>query len=172
MSQGDKCAICAYDVDMVRAESLARPATGAVRGGLDELTLDLLRERQRRLSAAFHLQRVLHDLANHFHAIRASVIVPSMFGGLLLYGALSAAQVPVFFFYGIVAGTGQLFHDNLPRLVGALLGRYYFARRFGLTDWRKYSPVLLAGFACGMGLIAMIAIALGLIFKSVSFLPF
>jgi hypothetical protein len=106
------------------------------------------------------------------HAIRASVIVPSMFGGLLLYGALSAAKVPVFFFYGIVAGTGQLFHDNLPRLVGALLGRYYFARRFGLTDWRKYSPVLLAGFACGMGLIAMIAIALGLIFKSVSFLPF
>ena len=36
----------------------------------------------------------------------------------------------------------------------------------------RHIGVLLAGFACGMGLIAMIAIALGLIFKSVSFLPF
>jgi hypothetical protein len=105
-------------------------------------------------------------------AIRAEVIVPSLVGGLILYGGLSLAKVPAFFFYGVVAGTGQLFHDNIMRLAGGLLGRYYFSRRFGEADWKRYSPVLLAGFACGMGLIAMIAIALGLIFKSVSFLPF
>lgn len=106
------------------------------------------------------------------HALRASVIVPSMVGGVAAYWLLSIAKVPAFFFYGVVAGTGQFFHDNIPRLIGALLGRYYFARRFGTTDWHRYAPVLLAGFLCGMGLIAMIAIALGLIFKSVSFLPF
>jgi hypothetical protein len=106
------------------------------------------------------------------HAIRASVIFPSLFSGLLLYGVLGALKVPVFFFYGVVAGTGQMIHDNVPRLIGAALGKYYFERRFGITDWRRYSPVLLAGFSCGMGLIAMVAIALGLIFKSVSFLPF
>ena len=72
----------------------------------------------------------------------------------------------------VVAGTGQMIHDNVPRLIGAALSKYYFERRFGVTDWRRYSPVLLAGFSCGMGLIAMVAIALGLIFKSVSFLPF
>jgi len=60
----------------------------------------------------------------------------------------------------------------VPQLIGGLLGRYYFARRFGVADWRRYAPVLLAGFSCGMGLIAMVAIALGLIAKSVSFLPF
>jgi hypothetical protein len=106
------------------------------------------------------------------HAIRASVILPSLAGGILLYVGLSAAKMPLFFFYGVVAGTGQMFHDNIPRLIGALLGRYYFARRFGEEDWRRYAPVLLAGFTCGMGLIAMVAIALGLIVKSVSFLPF
>jgi len=106
------------------------------------------------------------------HAIRASVILPSLVGGVALYVGLAAAKVPLFFFYGVVAGTGQMFHDNIPRLIGALLGRYYFARRFGMEDWRRYAPVLLAGFTCGMGLIAMVAIALGLIVKSVSFLPF
>ena len=35
-----------------------------------------------------------------------------------------------------------------------------------------YTPVLLAGFACGTGLIAMASIALALIAKSVNYLPF
>jgi signal transduction histidine kinase len=58
---------------MVRAEPLALTVAGSVGGGLEELTLQLLRERERNLSAAFHLQRVLHDLANHFHAIELRV---------------------------------------------------------------------------------------------------
>src|SRR5881275_5276 len=80
-------------------------------------------------------------------AIRASVIIPSAIGGLLFYGALS-------------------------NMIGAVLGRYYFSKRFGIEEWHRYAPVLLAGFSCGMGLIAMVAIALGLITKSVNFLPF
>jgi hypothetical protein len=36
----------------------------------------------------------------------------------------------------------------------------------------RYAPVLLAGFFCGMGLVGMFAIALALIAKSVSVLPF
>jgi hypothetical protein len=105
-------------------------------------------------------------------AIRPSVIIPSTAAGLLAYGALAALRVPVLFFYGAVGGVGQMMHVTVPHLVGGLLGRYYFSKRFGLTDWRRYAPVLLAGFSCGMGLIAMVAIALGLITKSVSFLPF
>lgn len=105
-------------------------------------------------------------------AIRPSVIVPAAAGGLLAYGGLTALKVPVLFYYGAVSGVGHLMTQAIPNLVGALLGRYYFASRFGLSDWRRYTPVLLAGFSCGMGLIAMVAIALGLITKSVSFLPF
>jgi hypothetical protein len=113
-----------------------------------------------------------HSVEQFKHAIRASLIGPSLLGGLGVYALLAAMKVPAFFFYGVVAGTGQLMHENVSRMLGALLGRYYFQKRFGLTDWRRYSPVLLAGFTCGMGLIAMVAIALGLIVKSVSFLPY
>jgi hypothetical protein len=35
-----------------------------------------------------------------------------------------------------------------------------------------YAPVLFAGFACGMGLVGMAAIALALISKTVNYLPF
>jgi hypothetical protein len=105
-------------------------------------------------------------------AIRPEVIGASCAVGLVSYGAMTLLKLPVLFFYGAVGGVGQMMIGTVPHLIGALLGRYYFATRFGLHDWRKYAPVLLAGFSCGMGLIAMCAIALGLITKSVSFLPF
>ena len=71
-----------------------------------------------------------------------------------------------------IGGVGGMMHGTISSMIGAALGRYYFAKRFGSEEWHRYAPVLLAGFGCGMGLIAMVAIALGLIIKSVSFLPF
>ena len=56
--------------------------------------------------------------------------------------------------------------------VGAMLSRFYFARRFGLHQWRLYGPVLLAGYACGTGLVGMTGIAMAIILKSVRVLPF
>jgi hypothetical protein len=106
------------------------------------------------------------------NAIRPNVIAISTVAGVAMYGAMTVARLPILFYYGVIGGAGQMMTTFVPNMVGALLGKYYFARRFGLTDWRRYSPVLLAGFSCGMGLIAMVAIALGLILKSVSFLPF
>jgi hypothetical protein len=105
-------------------------------------------------------------------AIRASIIIPSAVGGLLFYGLVTATKMPVLFFYGAIGGIGQMFHGAVSNMIGAVLGRYYFAKRFGGEEWHRYAPVLLAGFSCGMGLIAMVAIALGLIIKSVNFLPF
>jgi len=105
-------------------------------------------------------------------AIRASVIIPSAIGGLLFYGVMAAARMPVLFFYGFVGGVGGMIHGSISNMIGAVLGRYYFAKRFGVEEWHRYAPVLLAGLSCGMGLIAMVAIALGLIIKSVNFLPF
>jgi hypothetical protein len=46
------------------------------------------------------------------------------------------------------------------------------ARRYGAENWTKYAPVLLAGFSCGTGLVAMAAIALALIGKAVAKLPY
>lgn len=98
-----------------------------------------------------------------------------VWGGIVtlgLYGVLAAFKVPVLYFYGAAGGMGALPHGAVPTFIGALLGRYYFARRFGLENWRKYTPVLLAGFYCGTGLMGMSSTALALVAKSVAYLPF
>jgi hypothetical protein len=58
-----------------------------------------------------------------------------------------------------------------PQMLGALLGRYLFEKRFGLA-WRQYAPVLFAGFLCGVGLISMFALGCLLIAKAVFQLPY
>ena len=75
-------------------------------------------------------------------------------------------------YYGLIGGAGAFPHDVIPQFLGAWLGKKYFSKRFGEENWRRYTPVLLAGFACGTGLVAMLAIALALIAKSVNYLPF
>jgi hypothetical protein len=98
-----------------------------------------------------------------------------LWGGIAslgLYGVMAAFKLPILYFYGFAGGIGALPHYMIPQFMGALLGRYYFARRFGVEKWTRYAPVLLAGFSCGMGLMGMTAIALALISKSVSYLPY
>ena len=48
------------------------------------------------------------------------------------------------------------------RMIGAF-GALFLEKRFGVERWRQYGPVLLAGGACGMGLIGMSAVAIALI---------
>jgi hypothetical protein len=55
--------------------------------------------------------------------------------------------------------------------MGALLGRFFFLRRYGAM-WRQYAPVLLAGFSCGMGLTGMFAMGITLILKSLGKLAY
>jgi hypothetical protein len=60
----------------------------------------------------------------------------------------------------------------VPQMAGALLGRYYFRKKFGKERWLQYAPILVAGYACGVGLIGMLAVAFAMVAKSVSSLPF
>ena len=105
-------------------------------------------------------------------AIDASRIFWSAGVGAALFGLVSLLRLPAQLFYGIVGGVGMFPHHTLPMFIGALLGRYYFAVRFGRERWRSYAPIILAGYACGVGLIGMGAVGLALIAKSVSQLAF
>ena len=80
--------------------------------------------------------------------------------------------MPVTFFYGLIGGMGQPLHGGLAMFIGALAGRYYFARRFGKERWGRYVPVVAAGFACGMGLAGMTAVGFSLIAQCAKDLPF
>ena len=83
-------------------------------------------------------------------------------------GLTRLLNAPGLFFYGFVGNLTNYPHNTIPMFVGALLGRYYFAKVVGRERWQMYAPVLLAGYSCGMGLIGMCAIALALISKTVS----
>ena len=88
------------------------------------------------------------------------------------YAVAIVAKLPILFFYGIINGIHASPAGAIPMFIGGMLGRYYFSKRYGTENWRAYSPVIVAGFYCGMGLIGMAAVALALLSKSVSRLPF
>jgi len=98
-------------------------------------------------------------------AFNPKLIGAGLATGLGGYGLLSVFGAPVLLFYGVVQGLTQSLqpHSAFLLLGGALLGRYFFQRRFG-KQWKQYIPVITAGFSCGMGLIAMLAV--GVIFLS------
>ncbi len=90
----------------------------------------------------------------------------------LSWAAILIGGLPILSFYGLVNGTHTLPAYAIPQFIGAMLGRYYFQKRYGKENWRSFTPVLVAGYYCGMGLIGMAAVALALLSKSVSRLPF
>lgn len=107
-----------------------------------------------------------------FKALRPGVIVGAGAGTFVVYGICSLFKLPILFFYGLIHGVQNPPMNTIPTFGGALLGRFYFRKRFGEVRWAQYAPVLAAGFGCGTGLTAMTGIALALITKSVNYLPF
>jgi hypothetical protein len=106
------------------------------------------------------------------HAIKPALIEWGGAGALVFYMLTRLVNAPGLFFYGFVGNLTNYPHNTIPMFLGALLGRYYFTKVVGRERWQLYAPVLLAGYSCGMGLIGMCAIALALINKTVSYLPF
>lgn len=105
-------------------------------------------------------------------AVHPKVIGISFLTIVAAFTALSAAGLPTMLVYGLVRGLGQLPHYMILEIIGALLGRYYFQRRFGKEQFLKMAPTVLAGYFTGVGLISMAAIAMKLIQAAVSSAPF
>jgi hypothetical protein len=107
-----------------------------------------------------------------FQALRGVYVFSGLLFGLLTYAVLAVLGLPVLLIYGVVRGLGQSTpHGFVLEVIGALLGRFFFLKRYGAA-WRQYAPVLLAGFSCGMGLTGMFAMAFALILKSLGSLQY
>lgn len=124
------------------------------------------------MNQAFWITATSEHNETFLQTIKPVVIGAGLVFGVGSYGLLSLIGWPVMLIYGFIRGMGQIPHFLVPEIVGALLGRYYFGKLFGREQWMRYTPVLAAGFACGMGLISMVSIAAALIFQSISKLPF
>ena len=105
-------------------------------------------------------------------ALNPTTIICACAVGLAIYMLLGRLGLPVIFFYGLVGGVGVPLHGGLSMMIGALAGRFYFRKKFGKEKWSRYTPVVAAGFACGMGLAGMTAVATSLIVHCVKELPF
>jgi hypothetical protein len=114
----------------------------------------------------------LEGNALFYQALDGGFLLAGLGFGLAAYTVLSLLGLPVLLVYGVVRGLGQSTpHGLLLEVVGALLGRFFFLRRYGAM-WRQYAPVLLAGFSCGMGLTGMFAMGVTLILKSLTRLAY
>ena len=105
-------------------------------------------------------------------AIHPKVIGGGFLGILILYPLLTLFGLPIMLIYGMMRGFGQFPHIMILEVVGAMLGRYYFQKRYGPQDFLRMAPTLLAGYFTGVGLISMATIALRLIKAAVSGTPF
>lgn len=106
------------------------------------------------------------------HALKPPIIAIGTAAGLGIYGLFSALKLPLLTFYGFAGGISLWPANTVPQLLGAIVGKRYFAKRYGEETWAAYAPVLLAGFSCGAGLVAMASIALALLAHSVTSIPF
>jgi hypothetical protein len=105
-------------------------------------------------------------------AIKPLLMVGGLVFGLGAYFVLDLLRLPVLLIYGFIRGLGMIPHFAIPQFAGALLSHVYLRHRFGEDQWRRWGPVLYAGFTCGMGLVGMLAIAFSLVSQSISQLPF
>jgi hypothetical protein len=107
-----------------------------------------------------------------YQALRGTYVLLGIGFGVITYAILSLLGLPILLVYGVVRGLGQSTpHGLILEVVGALLGRFFFFKRYGAM-WRQYAPVLLAGFSCGMGLTGMFAMGFALILKSLGRLAY
>src|SRR5690606_9226538 len=105
-------------------------------------------------------------------ALSGPIVLAGLGLGLVFYNILNLFGLPIMLVYGLVRGLGQTTpHTHVLEVVGALLGRFYFLKRYG-KPWRQYAPVLLAGFSCGMGLVGMFAMGCTLILSSLNKLAY
>jgi len=105
-------------------------------------------------------------------AINKWIVLGGAGFALVIYSVLSLFQLPTLLLYGTITGIQGDPTNAVPMLIAAIVGRYYFAKRFGPENWRRYTPILAAGYGCGFGLIGMVSVAVTLISKAVSQMPF
>ena len=105
-------------------------------------------------------------------AVHPKVIGSGFVGCVALYSILSMFNLPIMLIYGMIRGLGTLPHVRVLEVFGALMGRYYFQKKYGRTNFLKNAPALMAGYFTGVGLISMFTIALQLIKNTISAAPF
>jgi hypothetical protein len=91
-------------------------------------------------------------------AIKPTVIAWSAIAFTGLFAVLSVAGIPLAYYFGAVGGVGQFPYVAIAMLFG--LGvRYFVAAKVGKDNFKRYAPVMVAGFSAGFGISGMLIVA-------------
>lgn len=104
--------------------------------------------------------------------IKPPIMLAGMLYVCIAYPFMVMVGLPQLFLWGTIRGLAGDAIDNIPEFGAALLGRYYFAKRFGRIQWARYTPIMAAGYGVGIGLIGMTCIAIKLIASAISQMPY
>ncbi len=93
---------------------------------------------------------------------------------ILMYFVLRSLSAPAFLLFGAIQSlTGTIPFSFFTQFLGALFARFYLERKMGgVMNWRRYAPVLAAGFFCGTGLVAMFSIGVKFMTTAILRSPF
>lgn len=100
-------------------------------------------------------------------SIKPGLIAFALVAALSLFGLFGALGISAQYIYGGLGAMVAYPHNALLIFLGAVLGRYVFARKFGREKWTNYTPILAVGFMAGMGLTGMFSIALNFLWTSI-----
>jgi hypothetical protein len=92
--------------------------------------------------------------------------------GVIAYPILRIIGAPTLFLYGTIQGVVGDPAWLFPQFAAALLGRFYMQKVFGREKWSQFTPVLAAGYGAGIGLVGMGSVAIMLIHKAITMVPF
>jgi hypothetical protein len=100
-------------------------------------------------------------------ALKPTVIIGSLAGILALFGGFAAAGISQQYIYGAIGAINGYPHTALLVFIGACLGRFVLAKKFGREKWQNFAPILAVGFGAGLGLVGMLSIAINFLWTSI-----
>jgi len=100
-------------------------------------------------------------------SIKPVIIGSSYLGIVGTFIGFGFAGISAQFIYGGLGGMSGFPHYAIIIFIGACLGRFVLAKRFGADKWQNYAPILAVGFGAGMGLVGMLAIAINFLWVSI-----
>ncbi len=107
-----------------------------------------------------------------FQALHPPVIAVSFIFTIIVFIVMSLINAPIMTIFGFLNGIGAMPHGFVMLLIGNIVGKFYFQKKYGATRFLQIAPVLIAGYGTGVGLVALIGVAFNLIVSAVSGQPF
>ncbi len=107
-----------------------------------------------------------------FDALKPNVMGIGFVIGISMFVFMSVFGLPILLVFGYIQSLTAIPHVLVTQIIGALLARFYFWKKYGRQEWRRYAAVLVVGFSVGMALVGMASVSIAMIQKSVSVLLF